>query len=121
MSLSRVTHFFKTAHSDESLPDNFKKLFTPLNQIHSYRTRSATRGAFFWQATRCGFAIRLKRLNLGPPISRGPKILRVRTISSISESSTFQNRRQKVFNRGALHLCGGGLDILKIDKNSTDL
>jgi len=38
-----------------------------------------------------------------------------------------QNRRQKVFNRGALRFCGGdlalcgGLDILKIDKNSTDL
>ena len=31
-------------------PDNFKQLFTPLNQIHSYATRSATRGAFFWQA-----------------------------------------------------------------------
>ena len=31
-------------------PDNFKQLFTPLNQIHSYVTRSATRGAFFWQA-----------------------------------------------------------------------
>jgi len=33
----------------------------------------------------------------------------------------YQNRRQKVFNKGALHLCGGGLDILKIDKNSTNL
>ena len=31
-----------------------------------------------------------------------------------------QNRRQKVFNRGSLCLCGG-LDILKIDNNSTDL
>ena len=31
-------------------PDNLKQLFTPLNQIHSYATRSATRGAFFWQA-----------------------------------------------------------------------
>ena len=31
-------------------PDNFKQLFTPLNQIHSYATHSATRGAFFWQA-----------------------------------------------------------------------
>jgi len=29
-----------------------------------------------------------------------------------------QNCRWKVFNRGALRLCGG-LDILKIDKNST--
>jgi len=25
-------------------PDNFKQLFTPLNQIHSYATGSATRG-----------------------------------------------------------------------------
>jgi len=45
-----------------------------------------------------------------------------------------QNRRQKVVNRRALHFCGGlwvcaggllvfagGLDTLKIDKNSTDL
>jgi len=38
-----------------------------------------------------------------------------------------QNRCQKVFNRGALRFCGralhlcGGLDILKIDKNYTDL
>ena len=31
-----------------------------------------------------------------------------------------QNRRQKVFNRG-LCVSTGGLDILKIDKNSTDL
>jgi len=31
-------------------PDNFKQLFTPLNQIHSYATRCVTRGAFFWQA-----------------------------------------------------------------------
>ena len=30
--------------------DNFKRLFTPMNQIHSHATRSATRGAFFWQA-----------------------------------------------------------------------
>jgi len=29
-----------------------------------------------------------------------------------------QNRGQKVFRRGALRLCGG-LDILKIDKNSS--
>jgi len=37
-----------------------------------------------------------------------------------------QNRRQKVFNRKALRFCGvfafvRGLDILKIDKISTDL
>ena len=40
--------------------------------------------------------------------------------------SLCQNRRQKVFNWGALRLCWGftfvrGLDILKIDKNSTNL
>jgi len=28
-------------------PGNFKQLFTPLIQIHSYATRSATRGALF--------------------------------------------------------------------------
>jgi len=40
-----------------------------------------------------------------------------------------QNRRQKVFNRGDLHFCGGALglcggegrDTQKINKNSTDL
>jgi len=31
-----------------------------------------------------------------------------------------QNRHKKVFNSGALLLCGE-LDILKIDKNATDL
>jgi len=31
-----------------------------------------------------------------------------------------QNRRQKVFNRGVLRF-SGGLNILKIDKNATDL
>jgi len=32
-----------------------------------------------------------------------------------------QNRRQNVFNRGGgLYVCAGGLDILKIDQNSTD-
>jgi len=30
-------------------PDNFKWPFAPLNQIHSYSTRSATRGVFVWQ------------------------------------------------------------------------
>jgi len=30
-------------------PDNFKRLFTSLNQIHSYATRSTARAAFFWQ------------------------------------------------------------------------
>jgi len=31
-------------------PGNFKQLFTPLNQINSYATCSATRGEFFWKA-----------------------------------------------------------------------
>jgi len=31
-----------------------------------------------------------------------------------------QNRREKVFNREALHLCRG-LDVLKFDKNFADL
>jgi len=31
-----------------------------------------------------------------------------------------QNRHQKVFNRG-LYVCSEGLDILKFEKNSTDL
>jgi len=33
-----------------SNPPFFKQLFTPMTHIHSYATRSATRGAFFWQA-----------------------------------------------------------------------
>jgi len=33
---------------------------------------------------------------------------------------SWQNRRQKVFTRG-FYSCAGGLDILKFDKNSTDL
>jgi len=42
-------------------------------------------------------------------------------------SSSLQNRRQKVFNKGALRyfggiwVCAGGLDILKTGENSTDL
>ena len=54
-----------------------------------------------------------------------------RTIKSSLSTETdnpslCQNRRQKVFNWGALRLCGGfafvrGLDILKIDKNSANL
>ena len=31
-------------------PDKFMRLFTSLKQIHSYATRNATQGAFFWQA-----------------------------------------------------------------------
>jgi len=31
-------------------PDNVQQLFTPLNQIHSYASRSAEREAFLWQA-----------------------------------------------------------------------
>jgi len=45
-----------------------------------------------------------------------------------SEPVPLQNRRQKVFNRGALHfcgralgLCGGGALTQKINQNSTDL
>ena len=34
--------------------------------------------------------------------------------------NVLQSRSQKVFNRG-LYFCSGGLDILKFDKNSTDL
>jgi len=42
-------------------------------------------------------------------------------------NSSLQNRRQKVFNRGALRFCGGALGLcggsltLKIYKNSTAL
>jgi len=43
-----------------------------------------------------------------------------RVISATRGWEYFQNRRQKVFNRGALGLCGW-IDTLKIDKISTDL
>jgi len=48
-------------------PDNFKQLFTPLNQIHSYATRSAARGAFFWQAAANKYGKRSLK-HLGPKI-----------------------------------------------------
>jgi len=48
-------------------PDNFKQLFTPLNQIHSYETRSATRGAFCWQAASNKYGKRSLK-HLGPKI-----------------------------------------------------
>jgi len=48
-------------------PDIFKQLFTPLNQIHSYATRSATQGAFFWQAASNKYGKRSLK-HLGPKI-----------------------------------------------------
>jgi len=48
-------------------PDNIKQLFTPLNHIHSYAIRSATRGAFFWQAASSKYEKRSLR-HLGPKI-----------------------------------------------------
>jgi len=45
----------------------------------------------------------------------------VANTSTLSDGTvSIQNRRQKVFNWGALGFCGG-LDILKIDKISTNL
>jgi len=38
----------------------------------------------------------------------------------VSSMTSVQNRRQNVFNIG-LYICAGGLDILKFDKNSTNL
>jgi len=46
LEIGKMMHKF---HSGNPL-DNVKRLFSPLNQIHSYATRSATRGTFFWQA-----------------------------------------------------------------------
>jgi len=48
-------------------PDDFKRLFTPFNQIHSYATRSTTRGAFFWQAASSKYGKRSLK-HLGPKI-----------------------------------------------------
>jgi len=55
-----------TIHSGNP-PDNFKQLFTPLNQIHSYSTRNATQGAFFWQAASNKYGKKSLK-HLGPKI-----------------------------------------------------
>ena len=52
LELGEIMHKFHSGN----LPDNFKHLFTPVNQVHCHATRSATRGAYFWQMahTKCG-------------------------------------------------------------------
>ena len=45
LELGKIVH---KCHSG-NLPDNFNRLFTPVNQAHCHANRSATRGAYFWQ------------------------------------------------------------------------
>ena len=45
LELGKIMHKFHSGN----LPDNFNHLFTPVKQVHCYATRSATRGAYFWQ------------------------------------------------------------------------
>ena len=50
-----------------NLPDNFNHHFTPVNQVHYHATRSATRGAYFWQMAQTKYGERSLR-HLGPKI-----------------------------------------------------
>jgi len=50
-----------------NLPDNFNHLFTTVNQVHCHATRSATRGAYFWQMAHTKYRKRSLR-HLGPKI-----------------------------------------------------
>jgi len=50
-----------------NLPDNFNYLFTSVNQVHCHATRSATRGAYFWQMAHTKYGKRSLR-HLGPKI-----------------------------------------------------
>ena len=44
LEIGKITHKIYSVNP----PDKFMRLFTSLNQIHSYATRNATQGAFFW-------------------------------------------------------------------------
>jgi len=46
-ALGKIMH---KIHSG-NLSGTFNRLFTPANQVHCHATRSATRGAYFWQMT----------------------------------------------------------------------
>jgi len=50
-----------------NLPDNFNRLVTLVNQVHCHATRSATRGASFWQMAHTKYGKRSLK-NLGPTI-----------------------------------------------------
>jgi len=50
-----------------NLPDHFNRLFTPVNQVHCHATRSATRGAYFWQMAHTKHGKRSLK-HLGPKI-----------------------------------------------------
>ena len=63
LELGKIMHKFRSGN----LPDNFNHLFTPVNQVHCHATRSATRGAYFWQMAHTKYGKRSLR-HLGPKI-----------------------------------------------------
>ena len=63
LELGKIIH---KLHSG-NLPGNFNYLFTPVNQVHCHETRSATRGAYFWQMAHTKYGKRSLR-DLGPNI-----------------------------------------------------
>jgi len=49
-----------------NLVENVNRLYTPVNQVHCRATRSATRGAYFWQKAHTKYGKRsLKHLGQG--------------------------------------------------------
>ena len=63
LELGKNMHIYHSGN----LPDNFNHLFTPVNQAHCHATRSATRGAYFWQMAHTKYGKRSLR-HLGPKI-----------------------------------------------------
>ena len=63
LELGKIMHKFHSGN----LPDNFNHHFTPVNQVHYHATRSATRGAYFWQMAQTKYGERSLR-HLGPKI-----------------------------------------------------
>ena len=63
LELGKTMHKF---HSGNLL-DNFNHLFTPVNQVDCHATRSAARGAYFWQMAHTKYGKRSLR-HLGPKI-----------------------------------------------------
>ena len=63
LELGKIMHKFHPGN----LPDNFNHLFTPVNHVHCHATRSATRGAYFWQRAHTKYGKRSLR-HLGPKI-----------------------------------------------------
>jgi len=63
LALGNIMHKFHSGN----LTDNFNRLFTPVNQVHCHATRSATKGAYFWQMAHTNYGKRSLK-HLGPKI-----------------------------------------------------